>query len=78
MAKFRAEKTELHGVFRLVHLRDGSLARVLKAAFSDYEAAEDWAAEYAEANLGCDMAVDTVDVKIRAWDGTTSSMTLLK
>ena len=78
MAKFRAEKTELYAVFRLVHLLDGSLARVLKAAFSDYKAAKNWAAAYAEANLGCDMAVDTIDVKIRAWDGTTSSMTLLK
>ena len=77
MAKFKPQKTELYGVFRIIASKDG-IARVLIAAFGNYHDAEDWAEEYSKDHFDCDMALDNIDATIRAWDGTVSSMTLLK
>lgn len=79
MAMYKAQKTDMHGVFRIVSSsgRPG-VARILVAAFSEFRDAEEWAKAYAKEHFDCEMAVDLIDVKIRAWDGTTSSMTLLK
>jgi len=77
-AKFRAQKTDLYGVYRIVNNFNGGIARILKAGFSEYEDAKEWAKKYSKEHFDCDMAIDTIDATIRAWDGTVSSMTLVK